>query len=268
MDDKLDVPAFGLESVMHSQGMRARVRDLHFVQGVGMRTIGAMSGMPTRRTVRLWVCRPRYSLASRRYGASYTLETRLGVVRVFALTGDVKAAAASAGCSPSSVYAWAHAHLEEGGAGLAMGLDEDAPDAGGVEALHRQVEALWLDNAVMRETIRVLKADDSRLGPSMLTNRSRTRVIDAIRGEFGLARALQATGLKRGTYYYERGVIAAGDRYAVLRACVAGLSEKGGRVWRYRYLHRMLPSTRRPRSSSRGRWCAGSCARRACGPCT
>ena len=41
---------------MHSQGMRARVRDLYFVQGMGMRTIGAMPGMPTRRTVRLWVC--------------------------------------------------------------------------------------------------------------------------------------------------------------------------------------------------------------------
>lgn len=62
------------------------------------------------------------------------------------------------------------------------------------------------------ETIRVLKADDPRLDPSMLTNWSRTRIIDAIRGEFGLARALQATGLKRGTYYYERGVIVAGDK--------------------------------------------------------
>lgn len=110
------------------------------------------------------------------------------------------------------MFAWANAHLEEGGAGLAMGWDEDAPDAGGVEELRRQVEALWLENAVMGETIRVLKADDPRLDPSMLTNWSRTRIIDAIRGEFGLARALQATGLKRGTYYYERGVIVAGDK--------------------------------------------------------
>lgn len=126
------------------------------------------------------------------------------------------------------MFAWANAHLEEGGAGLAMGRDEDAPDAGGVEELRRQVEALWLENAVMGETIRVLKADDPRLDPSMLTNWSRTRIIDAIRGEFGLARALQATGLKRGTYYYERGVIAAGDKYAVLRARVAsGLVREG-----------------------------------------
>ena len=48
---------------------------------------------------------------------------------------------------------------------MAMGWDEDAPDAGGVEELRRQVEALWLENAVMGETIRVLKADDPRLDP-------------------------------------------------------------------------------------------------------
>ena len=55
----------------------------------------------------------------------------------------------------------------------------------------------------------------------MLTNGERTRVVDAIRGEFGLAACLKAVGLKRSTYYYERGAIAAGDRYAVLRARVA-----------------------------------------------
>ena len=97
-----------------------------------------------------------------------------------------------------------------------------------------------LENAVMRETIDVLKADDPRLDPSMLTNRERTRVVDAIRGEFGLAACLKAVGLKRSTYYYERGAIAAGDRYAVLRARVAGLFEQGGRAWGYRTIHRML----------------------------
>ena len=102
------------------------------------------------------------------------------------------------------------------------------------------MEVLRLENAVMRETIDVLKADDPRLDPSMLTNRERTRVVDAIRGEFGLAACLKAVGLKRSTYYYERGAIAAGDRYAVLRARVAGLFEQGGRAWGYRTIHRML----------------------------
>ena len=87
---------------------------------------------------------------------------------------------------------------------------EPMPAAGDdVEELRRQVEVLRLENAVMRETIDVLKADDPRLDPSMLTNRERTRVVDAIRGEFGLAACLMAEGLKRSTYDSERGAIAA-----------------------------------------------------------
>ena len=108
---------------------------------------------------------------------------------------------------------------------------EPTPAAGdGVDELRRQVEALRLENAVMRETINVLKADDPRLDPSVPANRERTRVVDAIGSEFGLKAVLDAVGLKRSTYYYERGVIAAGDGYAALRARVADLFEDGGRV--------------------------------------
>ena len=154
--------------------------------------------------------------------------------------------ARDAGCTPTSVYQWMRRYRSEGILGLmdrrnAPMPAEPMPAAGDdVEELRRQVEVLRLENAVMRETIDVLKADDPRLDPSMLTNRERTRVVGAIRGEFGLAACLKAVGLKRSTYYYERGAIAAGDRYAVLRARVAGLFEQGGRAWGYRTIHRML----------------------------
>jgi len=46
--------------------------------------------------------------------------------------------------------------------------------------------------------------------------------------------------LKRSTYYYERGVVAADDKHAALRARVRRLFESGGRVWGYRTVHRML----------------------------
>lgn len=177
---------------------------------------------------------------------SYTLECKTNAARR-ALEGEPLARVArDAGCTPTSVYQWMRRYRSEGIPGLmdrrnAPMPAEPMPAAGDdVEELRRQVEVLRLENAVMRETIDVLKADDPRLDPSMLTNRERTRVVDAIRGEFGLAACLKAVGLKRGTYYYERGAIAAGDRYAVLRARVAGLFEQGGRAWGYRTIHRML----------------------------
>lgn len=177
---------------------------------------------------------------------SYALECKTNAARR-ALEGEPLARVArDAGCTPTSVYQWMRRYRSEGILGLmdrrnAPMPAEPMPAAGDdVEELRRQVEVLRLENAVMRETIDVLKADDPRLDPSMLTNRERTRVVDAIRGEFGLAACLKAVGLKRSTYYYERGAIAAGDRYAVLRARVAGLFEQGGRAWGYRTIHRML----------------------------
>lgn len=177
---------------------------------------------------------------------SYTLECKTNAARR-ALEGEPLARVArDAGCTPTSVYQWMRHYRSEGILGLmdrrnAPMPAEPMPAAGDdVEELRRQVEVLRLENAVMRETIDVSKADDPRLDPSMLTNRERTRVVDAIRGEFGLAACLKAVGLKRSTYYYERGAIAAGDGYAVLRARVAGLFEQGGRAWGYRTIHRML----------------------------
>ena len=177
---------------------------------------------------------------------SSTLECKTNAARR-ALEGEPLARVArDAGCTPTSVHPWMRRYRSGGILGLmdrrnAPMPAEPMPAAGDdVEELRRQVEVLRLENAVMRETIDVLKADDPRLDPSMLTNRERTRVVDAIRGEFGLAACLKAVGLKRSTYYYERGAIAAGDRYAVLRARVAGLFEQGGRAWGYRTIHRML----------------------------
>lgn len=131
---------------------------------------------------------------------SYTLECKTNAARR-ALEGEPLARVArDAGCTPTSVYQWMRRYRSEGILGLmdrrnAPMPAEPMPAAGDdVEELRRQVEVLRLENAVMRETIDVLKADDPRLDPSMLTNRERTRVVDAIRGEFGPAACLKAVG--------------------------------------------------------------------------
>ncbi|WP_239512757.1 IS3 family transposase [Bifidobacterium avesanii] len=204
---------------------------------------GELDRPPSRATVHRWIREdPRYRPRGRQ-GASYTLGTKLDAVRALLACGDAAAAASRAGCAPGTVRAWARAYLEKGGAGLATGRgDAEAPDGGARELaeLRERVEALRLENAVMRETIKVLKAGDPRPGPGRLTNGERTRVVDAIRGEFGLKASLDAVGLRRSTYYHQRGAIALGDKYAVLRRRVRRLFESGGRVWGYRTVHRML----------------------------
>ena len=112
---------------------------------------------------------------------SYTLECKTNAARR-ALEGEPLARVArDAGCTPTSVYQWMRHYRSEGILGLmdrrnAPMPAEPMPAAGDdVEELRRQVEVLRLENAVMRETIDVSKADDPRLDPSMLTNRERTR---------------------------------------------------------------------------------------------
>ena len=229
---------------MFSMEDRRRAVDLCFTEGMTIRKVVAELGYPSEGAPAKWVREdPRCTGACSR---SYTPECKTNAARRALEDEPLARVARDAGCTPTSVYQWMRRYRSEGILGLmdrrnAPMPAEPMPAAGDdVEELRRQVEVLRLENAVMRETIDVLKADDPRLDPSMLTNRERTRVVDAIRGEFGLAACLKAVGLKRSTYYYERGAIAAGDRYAVLRARVAGLFEQGGRAWGYRTIHRML----------------------------
>ena len=96
----------------------------------------------------------------------------------------------------------------------------DGMEACGEDELRARLEALRLENAVLRETIKVLKVDGPRHDPAELTNRERTRVVDALRDEFGLDAVLGSMGLARSTYYYQRAVIKAGDKYACLCSMV------------------------------------------------
>ena len=222
---------------------RRRAVDLYFSEGMTPGRVIAELGYPSESCLASWVSRdPRYG---RRRRCSYTLDFRIGAARRVVAGEHYAAVARDVGRSPASVWRWADAYRRKGIGGLMTGHDDarlTAADDGCDDPaeLKRRLEALRLENAVLRETVNVLKADDPRLDPSGLTSRERARVVDALRGEFGLGAALGAVGLGRGAYYYQRAVVAAGDRYAALRERVRFLFEEGGRVWGYRAIHAML----------------------------
>lgn len=137
-------------------------------------------GYPSESYLARWVSRdPRYG---RRRRLSYTLDFRVGAARRVIAGEHYAAVARDVGCSPASVRRWADAYGRKGLSGLMAGHDDVRLPAAGdgcddpVE-LRRRLEALRLENAVLRETIDVLKAGDLRLDPSGLTSRDfrRTR---------------------------------------------------------------------------------------------
>lgn len=161
---------------------------MYFREGMTLKKVIAELGYPSEGYLTNWIARdPRHG----RRRLSYTLDVKAGAARrVIAgeRCGDV---AKDVGCSATSVWKWADAYEREGIGGLMnMGdgirvpmMDDGYDDPMG---LKRQIAALRLENAVMGEAIAVLKAGDPRLDPCELTNREKTRVVERIRGGFGL----------------------------------------------------------------------------------
>ena len=231
---------------MFSREMRRLAVGLFFDDGARpSEIVGLLAGdgvVVDRSTVTRWVREdPRYRPpAPGSYGVSYTLETRLAAVALLARTGDVGLAASGVGCPRATVYQWAHVYgAGKGGDVMVDGVDGGLESAD-EEGLRREIDRLRLENAVMRESIKVLKAGDPGLDPAALASGERARVVEAIRGEFGLRSALKAVGLKRSTYYYQLSVIAGGDRHAGLRARIRLLFSRGRQVWGYRTIHAKL----------------------------
>lgn len=95
-------------------------------------------------------------------GSRIRLASGWGAARRVAAGEHYAAVVRDVGCSPASVWRWAAAYERKGIGGL-MPDDDDARvpavDDGCEDPveLRRRLEALQLENAVMRETINVLK---------------------------------------------------------------------------------------------------------------
>ena len=174
---------------MFSMEDRRRAVDLYFTEGMTARKVVAKLGYPSEGALAKWVREdPRYTGACRR---SYTLECKTNAARR-ALEGEPLARVArDAGCTPTSVYQWMRRYRSEGILGLMNGRNapmpaEPMPTAGDdVEELRRQVEALRLENAVMREVVEVTEKDPG-VDLRRLSNSEKTLPVDRPRPTYSL----------------------------------------------------------------------------------
>lgn len=96
----------------------------------------------------------------------------------------------------------------------------DMPDD--IEALKKRCAELEMDNAILGQTIEILKKDPG-VDPSELTNREKTMVIDALRNDFAVSRLCEKLGIPRCSYYYARSASGRPDRYAAARRRVRAI---------------------------------------------
>jgi len=148
-----------------------------------------------------------------------------------------EALALEAGVTPQAILSWRRRLLEEGE--LALMDDRDLarearrvePPEGGTEGeLRARVYELELRNAVLEQTIEILKKDPGA-ATAALTNRERATVARALRDRFRLGDLLELLGLPRSTYYDQVRAMGRPDKYAALRERVTEVFLAKGGAW-------------------------------------
>lgn len=92
---------------------------------------------------------------------------------------------------------------------------------------------------MLKKASEIIKKD---LGVNLrhLTNREKTMLVDALSPTHAVKELLEALDLARSSYFYHRGQIRLGDRYADVRSQLADIFEKNRRCYGYRRMHGSL----------------------------
>lgn len=99
----------------------------------------------------------------------------------------------------------------------------DLPDD--IDELKRRCAKLELDNAILEQTIDILKKDPG-VDPSELSNREKTMVIDALKIRFCVSVLCEELGIPRSSYYYSKAAAARPDPYRDVRPRIRSIFER------------------------------------------
>lgn len=104
-----------------------------------------------------------------------------------------------------------------------------------IDKLKARIEALQLENDVLRATLEVLRKDPG-LNTSELTNREKVLVIDALRPRYRLSKLLTRLEIAKSSYHYARVSLLRPDKHANERILLKEIFEKSRRTCGYRRL--------------------------------
>lgn len=194
-------------------------------------------GYPNYSTMREWVkadprakdrgqdpFNVRYSPAFKLKAASMVVEQKMSAKRVCAILGAPEI---------TTLHKWVRRYRQEGAVALigaekihkaAMGKIRDInPDE--VSSLKYRNYELEVENAVLRETINILKKDPG-VDPTKLTNKEKAVVIDALRDRFPLKALCWALAIAESSFHYNHAALSRVDKYADVRVRVREIFEE------------------------------------------
>jgi transposase InsO family protein/transposase-like protein len=246
-EQRRDLPVAYVRDPKYTTAQRQMAVD-HFVSNGRCLavTIKAL-GYPSRSLLAGWIRDAHPELRPRVGQAHEALSSQAKQSAVMALClrqGSAQAVAQELGVSRPSLYNWRN-QLLSNEALASMKPQDPAPSSERdelereVERLQRDVKRLKLEQDILKKANELLKKElgiDQRL----LTNREKTQLVDALRSAHALADLLVQIELPRSSYFYHRGRLELGDKYAAVRGAMADIFQSNYRCYGSRRMHATL----------------------------
>ena len=108
-----------------------------------------------------------------------------------------------------------------------------------LDEMKRRCQELEIDNAILRETIEILKKDP-RVDPRELSNKEKTQVIGALKTTYPICILLKKIGIARSSYYFHHTRLRQPDPHVELRRRIREIFEDSRQTYGYRRIRMIL----------------------------
>lgn len=108
-----------------------------------------------------------------------------------------------------------------------------------IARLNQEIRRQQMELDILKKAEEIIKKDPG-ININSLSNREKTRIVDALREVYPLAELLHILILARSSYFYHRTALRAGDKYATVRTTMAEIFNGNYHCYGYRRLHAML----------------------------
>lgn len=247
-EQRQDLPPAYMRQPKYTPAQRQQAVDHFAANGRCLAVTIKALGYPSRALLAHWI-RDAYPELRPRVGQAHeTVSSQAKQSAVMALClrqGSAQEVAQELGVSRPSLYNWRNQLLSNETL-ASMKPQQDRPPSPErdelereVDRLQRDVKRLKLEQDILKKANELLKKELG-IDQQLLTNREKTQLVDALRSAHALTDLLAELELPRSSYFYHRGRLELGDKYAAVRAVMADIFQSNYRCYGSRRMHATL----------------------------
>lgn len=247
-EQRQDLPPAYMREPKYTQAQRQQAVEHFAAHGRCLAVTIKALGYPSRSLLASWIrdahpeLRPRVGQA---HEALSSQDRQSAVMALCLRQGSAQQVAQELGVSRPSLYNWRNQLLSNEALASMKPQQDRTPSPEReeleqeIDRLQRDVKRLKLEQDILKKANELLKKElgiDQRL----LTNREKTQLVDALRSAHALADLLAELELPRSSYFYHRGRLERGDKYAAVRGVMADIFQSNYRCYGSRRMHATL----------------------------